>query len=208
MAAKNWTYQLASIKIPVQEDLNYLCAKIHNFIQKCTLYLIYWLKSPHYKRLSRLSWMSDRDKTSHYGDTSHIKPFNCRESQNIFYFLWDVNWGTANENWCWSSVRDGDSTLNHHWINISCLLYPALDFKTFYQCAMSPSIRHTSLIINIAYLRVRGGGRGWDRDLWLGYVWGGGTISVEKLKCADTWVRKSIFPRDGCLIYRHHAPSN
>ena len=28
MAAKNWTYQLASIKIPVQEDLNYLCAKI------------------------------------------------------------------------------------------------------------------------------------------------------------------------------------
>ena len=48
MAAKNWTYQLASIKIPVQEDLNYLCAKIHNFIQKCTLHLIYWLKSPHY----------------------------------------------------------------------------------------------------------------------------------------------------------------
>ena len=47
MAAKNWTYQLASIKIPVQEDLNYLCAKIHNFIQKCTLHLIYWLKSPH-----------------------------------------------------------------------------------------------------------------------------------------------------------------
>ena len=41
MAAKNWTYQLASIKIPVQEDLNYLCAKIHNFIQKCTLHLIY-----------------------------------------------------------------------------------------------------------------------------------------------------------------------
>ena len=48
MAAKNWTYQLASIKIPVQDDLNYLCAKIHNFIQKCTLHLIYWLKSPHY----------------------------------------------------------------------------------------------------------------------------------------------------------------
>ena len=47
MAAKNWTYQLASIKIPVQEDLNYMCAKIHNFIQKCTLHLIYWLKSPH-----------------------------------------------------------------------------------------------------------------------------------------------------------------
>ena len=31
MTAKNWTYQLASIKIPIQEDLNYLCAKIHNF---------------------------------------------------------------------------------------------------------------------------------------------------------------------------------
>ena len=39
MAAKNWTYQLASIKIPVQDDLNYLCAKIRNFIQKCTLHL-------------------------------------------------------------------------------------------------------------------------------------------------------------------------
>ena len=48
MAAKNWTHQLASIKISVQEDLNYLCDKIHNFIQKCTLHLIYCLKSPHY----------------------------------------------------------------------------------------------------------------------------------------------------------------
>ena len=41
MVAKNWTFQLASIKIPVQEDLNYLFAKIHNFIQKCTHHLIY-----------------------------------------------------------------------------------------------------------------------------------------------------------------------
>ena len=31
-----WTYQLASIKIPVERYLNYVCAKIHNFIQKCT----------------------------------------------------------------------------------------------------------------------------------------------------------------------------
>ena len=31
-----WTYQLASIKIPVKRYLNNLCAKIHNFIQKCT----------------------------------------------------------------------------------------------------------------------------------------------------------------------------
>ena len=36
MAAKIWTCQLASIKIPVEQYLNYLCAKIHNFIQKCT----------------------------------------------------------------------------------------------------------------------------------------------------------------------------
>ena len=36
MAAKMWTYQLASIKIPEERYLNYLCAKIHNFIQKCT----------------------------------------------------------------------------------------------------------------------------------------------------------------------------
>ena len=37
MAAKNSTYQFASIKISVEQDLNYLCAKIYNFIQKCTL---------------------------------------------------------------------------------------------------------------------------------------------------------------------------
>ena len=36
IAAKMWTYQLASIKIPVERYLNNLCAKIHNFIQKCT----------------------------------------------------------------------------------------------------------------------------------------------------------------------------
>ena len=44
MAAKNWTYQLASIKISVQDDLNYLCANFHNFIRKCTLHLIGGLK--------------------------------------------------------------------------------------------------------------------------------------------------------------------
>ena len=60
MAAKNWTYQLASIKIPVQDDLNYLCAKIHNFIQKCTLHLIYWLKSPHYMDMSMMYTIADR----------------------------------------------------------------------------------------------------------------------------------------------------
>ena len=43
MAAKMWTYQLASIKIPVERYLNYLCAKIHNFIQKCTPY---YLRAP------------------------------------------------------------------------------------------------------------------------------------------------------------------
>ena len=37
MAGKNWTYQLASIKIPVELFPNYLCDIIHNFIRKCTL---------------------------------------------------------------------------------------------------------------------------------------------------------------------------
>ena len=41
MAAKNWTYQLASIKIPVQEDLNYLCAKIHNFFSRSAHFISY-----------------------------------------------------------------------------------------------------------------------------------------------------------------------
>ena len=36
MAVKMWTYQLATIKIPVERYLNYLSAKIHIFIQKCT----------------------------------------------------------------------------------------------------------------------------------------------------------------------------
>ena len=36
MAAKMWMYQPASIKIHVERYLNYLCAKIHTFIQKCT----------------------------------------------------------------------------------------------------------------------------------------------------------------------------
>ena len=40
MAAKMLTYQLASIKIPVERYPNYLCAKIHNFIQKCTPYYL------------------------------------------------------------------------------------------------------------------------------------------------------------------------
>ena len=36
MANRKWTYQLASNKIPVQDDLNYLCAKIHNlFLCAC-----------------------------------------------------------------------------------------------------------------------------------------------------------------------------
>ena len=43
MASKMWTYQLAPIKIPVERYLNYLCAKIHNFIQKCTPY---YLRAP------------------------------------------------------------------------------------------------------------------------------------------------------------------
>ena len=43
MAAKMWTYRLASIKIPVERYLNYLCAKNHNFIQKCTPY---YLRAP------------------------------------------------------------------------------------------------------------------------------------------------------------------
>ena len=41
MAAEIWTYQPASSKIPAEQDLNYMCAKIHNFIQKCTLHHIY-----------------------------------------------------------------------------------------------------------------------------------------------------------------------
>ena len=36
MAAKIWMCQLASIKILIEQYLNYLCAKIYNFIQKCT----------------------------------------------------------------------------------------------------------------------------------------------------------------------------
>ena len=43
MVAKMWTYQLASIKIPVERYPNYLCAEIHNFIQKCTPY---YLRAP------------------------------------------------------------------------------------------------------------------------------------------------------------------
>ena len=46
MAAKNWTCQLAFIKFLLEQDLSYLCTQIHNFIQKYTLLLIYWLKSP------------------------------------------------------------------------------------------------------------------------------------------------------------------
>ena len=35
-AAKIWTWQLASIKIHIEQYLNYSNAKIHDFIQKCT----------------------------------------------------------------------------------------------------------------------------------------------------------------------------
>ena len=49
MAAKMWTYQLASIKILVERYLNYLCAKNSQFYPEVHTQLP---KSPHYSNSS------------------------------------------------------------------------------------------------------------------------------------------------------------
>ena len=86
MATKTSTYQLASIKIPVERYLNYLCAKIHNFIQKCTPN---YLRAPtksgfrpplctyrlNWARRTSWGWWDDWDDTVLQTQDSKIEPW-------------------------------------------------------------------------------------------------------------------------------------
>ena len=67
-----WTYQLASIKIPVKRYLNNLCAKIHNFIQKCTPN---YLRAPTTGFCPRMTTLADQgmyDNVRHVSEAEHI----------------------------------------------------------------------------------------------------------------------------------------
>ena len=92
MAAKMWTYQLASIKIPVERYLNYLCAKSHNFIQKCTPNYLRVLRSAHLAVpndavymyfLVRISiWNGKSKLNSHMNSKSYLRECELGWSQH------------------------------------------------------------------------------------------------------------------------------
>ena len=79
MAAKMWTYQLASIKIPVERYLNYLCAKIHNFIQKCT---------PNYLRAPTIVFVWDLYRLDSYRNVDkYVKQMKNLDLRGTHYFI-------------------------------------------------------------------------------------------------------------------------
>ena len=154
MAAKMWTYQLASIKIPVERYLNYLCAKMHNFIQKCTPY---YLRAPTKYSGGKLIVTLVKSKC---GSCLLVKWavtafWLCIGGKPVRWVLVDYVYSIYRKfTWnvdsilvyYWASVVDGGRTLKHHWVNVPCLLLLFIDCTSPRLCIPYTSLMLPSLI--------------------------------------------------------------